>query len=266
MPQSSPTTTEESQLSLPQAGVDLWFCRPEIFASDSSLLARYEGLIDEVEYEHYRRLRFPDHKLEYLASHAMLRYVLTLYYPAMAPGDWAFQRNAHGKPSLVDEQARDFPLAFNLSHTHGIALCGVAVGGELGVDVEYHANSQGLLDVADHYFSDLEVRDLFELEKAEQEHCFFHYWTLKEAFIKARGEGLAIPLDSFSFVLNAAQIGFIPPADALGAEHDWHFRLFHTGDRHTAALAWNREVGEVRLFEANPLLNYQVRDTNAAWL
>jgi 4'-phosphopantetheinyl transferase len=266
MAHSTVASSSAESLRVPDDGVDLWYCRPAIFASDTSLLARYEGLIDADEYEHYRRLRLPDHKLEYLASHALLRYVLTLYYPGRAPSDWVFQRNSHGKPSLVAEQADELGIAFNLSHTNGMGLCAVAPKGEVGVDVEYHANSQGLLDVADHYFSDTEVEDLFRLPKDEQENSFFHYWTLKEAFIKARGEGLAIPLDSFSFVFRDGGITFVPPENALLSEQQWNFKLFHPGERYTAAVAWDHPFNSLRLFEATPLLSHTIRDPLSEWL
>lgn len=232
------------QLRLGQ--MDVWFCIPQkIVAAD---LEDYcEGLLTGEELEHYRRLK-ADHRLEYLVSHALLRTTLSRYLPG-EPGDWQFRRNEFGKPELVADIAGAEQLRFNLSNTNGLVLCAVSGGADLGVDVEFHANSQGLLEVADHYFSELELAGLQGLSEAEQEQAFFRYWTLKEAYIKAKGEGLSIPLDSFSFVLGASDtVHFIPPPG--DAQTDWSFQLYYPGEEYTAAVAVQAPIQRARLFES----------------
>jgi hypothetical protein len=92
-------------------------------------------------------------------------------------------------------------LRFNISHTDGLIACAVTIGREVGVDVETRRPSL-LHDVAGRHFAPREVSDLRSLPELEQDRVFFDYWTLKEAYIKARGFGLALPLGDFAFKLN----------------------------------------------------------------
>ena len=95
-------------------------------------------------------------------------------------------------------------LRFNISHTDGLIACAVTIGREVGVDVE-HINRHLTHDVADRFFAPREVADLQSLPDEEQQRVFFDYWTLKEAYIKARGFGLALPLGDFAFTLQSAE-------------------------------------------------------------
>jgi 4'-phosphopantetheinyl transferase len=221
--------------------VHLWFWLPER-ACETASLHEFEALLAADELSHYEHLRFPQHQREYLVSHAMVRKTLSQYREC-EPQAWQFRRNPFGKPALADGD----PLRFNLSHTHGLALCAICHDGEIGVDVEFHANSQSLLDLADHYFSEREVADLNALPEAQRGAAFFRYWTLKEAFVKARGEGLSMPLDSFSFSIQpGGEIGL----DTGSASDDarWWFRSLQPHPAYTAAVALHRpERGEPRL-------------------
>lgn len=236
--------TDFEQLSGGQ--VDLWFCVPQKIV-EAGLEGYCESLLTTDEREHYQRLKV-DHRREYLVSRALLRTTLSHYLPGK-PEEWQFRRNDFGKPELDSDMADAAALRFNLSHTNGLTLCAVGSAADLGVDVEFHANSQGLVEVADHYFSERELEGLRKLPAAEQEQAFFRYWTLKEAYIKARGEGLSIPLDSFSFILEEDDtLQFIPP---LGNEAgEWSFRLFHPSVEYTAAVAVQAPIQRARLFES----------------
>src|SRR5262249_53867928 len=90
-------------------------------------------------------------------------------------------------------------LSFNISHTHSLIVLGVTQGRELGIDVENVVDRAAPLDVAGRYFAPQEVAVLSAAPKQEQQHRFFEYWTFKESYIKARGMGLSLPLDKFSF-------------------------------------------------------------------
>jgi 4'-phosphopantetheinyl transferase len=235
----------KQRLELAEGQVDLWLCAPPQLGSGDSLRA-YVELLSAEERERYQRLKFPQHQREYLASHALLRTALSLYAEP-EPAAWQFLRNEFGKPAIANPLAA--PLQFNLSHTSGLTLCAIGRGADIGADVEFHANSQALLEVADHYFSEREIIDLRALPAAEQGDAFFRYWTLKESYIKARGEGLSIPLDSFSFYFDADQrirfeLAGAPPADG----ERWTFALFPLSASYTAAVALQCERADFRLF------------------
>lgn len=225
------------ELSLKPGELHLWFWLPER-ACDAGNRRRFEALLDDDELEHYERLRFPEHQREYLVCHALTRVTLSRYRD-VAPLAWSFQRNPFGKPILPRSES----LRFNLSHTHGLAACLISSGGEVGVDVEFHANSKSLLDIADHYFSPAEIDDLRALPEAARGDAFFHYWTLKEAFIKARGEGLSRPLDSFTFRLTAdGDIDHFDSGEEGSSDERWWFRLLKLHPDYTAAVATRRET------------------------
>lgn len=246
-------TDAKAPRTLVPGQVDLWFCATSAVGVDAALgatraeaLARCEVFLDDDELAHSRRLRFPQHQREYILSHALLRTTLS-QYADIAPKQWSFLRNAFGKPHLIETVGAE-RLRFNLSHTHGLSVCAVTLDCDLGVDVEFHANRESLLEVADHYFSQREIADLRMLPKAVQGDVFFRYWTLKESYIKARGEGLSIPLDSFSFHFPAdSDVGFIDHADTH-AENAWRFQWMEPSSLHSAAVAIKSTQLDLQLF------------------
>lgn len=169
---------------------------------DDRRLPGLRSLLSDEEAARESRFHFADDRKRYLVTRAMVRMLLSRYAP-IAPERWAFSKNAYGRPVIADEiraaevQARD--LFFNLSHTRGLIALAVSRGRELGVDVENTAARAVSLDVAKHFFSATEVAELSRVAPDRQQDRFFEYWTLKESYIKARGMGLSLPLDGFSF-------------------------------------------------------------------
>jgi 4'-phosphopantetheinyl transferase len=203
--------------------------------------------------EEKRRARylFEHSRLEYLMTRALVRSTLSRYAP-VAPEAWTFVANEHGRPAIA--AAEHAWLHFNLSNTHGLIACAVARDLEVGVDVEDTERNTETVSIADRFFSAREVAALRALPEALQRGRFFDYWTLKEAYIKARGMGLAIPLDQFSFLLDEAppiRIAFDP---RLGDdERAWQFEQFSLSARHKTAAAVRRGAG--------PDVRFVVRET-----
>lgn len=222
-------------LELGHEAIHLWFWFPER-ACRSAALQQFEALLADDELASYNQLRFPEHRREYLVSHALLRATLARYADT-PPLDIRFQQNAFGKPELVGAGALA-DLRFNMSHTHGLAVCAITRCGEIGADVEFHAENQALLEIADHYFSPREVDDLLTLPEAQRRAAFFRYWTLKESYIKARGEGLSLPLDSFSFLLRGESIGFESSREPEPG--DWRFFSVQPASDYSVAVALRR--------------------------
>lgn len=180
----------------------------------------------------------------FVISRALVRACLTMH-GGLPPSAWRFAANAHGCPSVIAAQAGTPPLQFNLSHTSGLAVVAVTRGPRIGVDVE--AVDRTLRhDIAGHHFAAAEVAALRALPDDEQGLAFFDYWTLKEAYIKARGLGLAIPLGEFAFTL-------APPASprvtfASGFDDDaarWQFWQTWATSRHRVALAIERDGADL---------------------
>jgi 4'-phosphopantetheinyl transferase len=157
----------------------------------------------------------------------MVRTVLSKYAD-VAPRDWRFAANEYGKPSIAAEHTKAKGVEFNLSHTEGLIVLGVTRGRALGVDVENTVPREVDLEVADRFFARTEVAALHMLPGHQQEQRFFEYWTLKEAYIKARGMGLSIPLNSFAFCLQdpaRIRVKVEPESSSPGRWLFWQLRL-----------------------------------------
>ena len=172
---------------------------------------RYLALLSADERARMARLVFERDRRRFLLTRALVRTMLSRY-ASVAPQDWAFMANVHGRPELLDRPSGVPDLRFNISHTEGLIACAVTIGREVGIDVE-HVGRRLTHDVPARFFAPREVADLNAVPEPERHKVFFDYWTLKEAYIKARGFGLALPLADFAFRLSPAsppEISFEP--------------------------------------------------------
>ena len=130
------------------------------------------------------------------------------------------------------------PVRFNLTHTEGLIACAVVLEHDVGVDVEDMERKAITPGLAERFFSGREVEDLCNLPEPEKRDRFYDYWTLKESYIKARGMGLSIPLEQFSFHIadnRALRISFGPRLN--DDPNRWRFWLMRPTRRHKAALS-----------------------------
>jgi len=133
------------------------------------------------------------------------------------PQSLNFSTNKHGKPFLVGLP----DIHFNLSHSHGVAVCALCRNAAVGVDVE-DVGRHTDFSIAKRFFSSFEAELVSRAPDAEKRKLFFDIWTLKEAYIKAIGKGLSIPLNSFSFNANETDIQ-ITFSDTDRADPMWQF-------------------------------------------
>lgn len=163
-------------------------------------------LLNGEEYRTYSFYRFTEKKVEYLVGRYLLKTLLA-YYLEKAPEDILITRGKYGKPYLsVEKTALPFEIKFNLSHSNGMVVCALTPGRDLGVDVEQIDGD--ILEIAERYFSLNELRYIStKVLVADKNEAAYKIWTMKEAFLKLIGLGLAVPLDSFD-VLNMGEIYF----------------------------------------------------------
>ena len=207
-------------------------------------LEAYRTLLSQDEHDRMARFVFDRDRRAFLITRALVRTMLSRYAP-VAPADWRFIANVHGRPEILDRPANAPDLRFNLSHTDGLIACAVTIGHEVGIDIE-HINRQLTHDVAGRHFAPNEVTDLRKLPEEEQQRVFFDYWTLKEAYIKARGFGLALPLGDFAFKLNPPrppEITFEPSLE--DDPRTWQFMQDWPTPQHRLGLAVRREGGDL---------------------
>jgi 4'-phosphopantetheinyl transferase len=217
--------------------VHVWSTRPDSI-TDAALLHAYGALMTGDERARQGRFRLERSRHEHLVTRALLRTVLSRYLDR-APTEWRFVENRHGRPELAP--GFDSRLRFNLSHTEGLIACAVTLDRDVGVDVEALDRRGETVRIADRFFSPSEVRALRALPESERRERFFSYWTLKEAYIKARGLGLAIPLGQFSFELeDTGRIGISFDAALEDDPDSWQFALYRPSERHRLAIGVRR--------------------------
>jgi 4'-phosphopantetheinyl transferase len=224
---------------------------------DERLHAAYRELLDPAERAQEPRFYFARDRRRYLVTRALVRTVLSQYI-AVAPQDWTFSTNAYGRPHAVNAPAQEAELSFNISHTHSLIVLGVTRRRALGVDVENVRDRQASIEIADRYFAPPEIEILNAAPRHEQQYRFFEYWTFKESYIKARGMGLSLPLDQFSFHYPGDRtVGIaIDPALADDAAR-WQFWQFQPAPEYLVAICAERlGAGTPRLSVRNvvPLL------------
>ena len=177
--------------------IDIWLTYYDEIV-DAQQLAELRALLNPEEVSKEGRFLFADDRKRYLVTRAMVRMLLSRYAP-VEPERWEFSRNAYGRPGIANAMDETRGLTFNLSHTRGLIALAVTRDRELGVDVENVVARSTSVDIAERFFSPVEVAELSCVPAERQQDRFFEYWTFKEAYIKARGMGLSLPLDRFSF-------------------------------------------------------------------
>jgi len=175
--------------------VHLW--RRALHASAAEVNSHY-GLLSNEEKERALRFRIEQPRQNFVLTRGTLRLLLARYL-GRTPQQVHLRNAANGKPSLEDEQE----LCFNVSHTDGLALMAFAKRRAIGVDVENVGRATEVEQVAERFFSESEQQALRQLSGEELKAAFFRCWTRKEAYIKARGNGLSLPLDQFDVSIAA---------------------------------------------------------------
>jgi len=183
-----------ADLSLPRHEVHVW--RAALDQPQS--LSDFYAVLAPGEKDRAARFHFQKDREHFITARGLLRRLLSGYLK-IKPHDLSFGYSAYGKPFLVGEQAGD--LRFNVSHSHGLALFAFAHDRDLGIDLEQIRPEVAGEQIAERFFSAGEVTTLRRLPASQQAAAFFNCWTRKEAYIKARGEGLSLPLNQFDVSL-----------------------------------------------------------------
>jgi 4'-phosphopantetheinyl transferase len=221
-----------SLLTLSRNHVDIWLVRPNKI-DDQNLLTQYAKLLSQDEQTKVQRYIRKSDQHSALITRAFIRSLLS-HYADIEPQDWQFGRGFNGKPYLKNAPTS---LEFNLSHADNMIVCAVTKTHALGIDVEYTKRNSDTYKLAPRYFSPAEVTTLQQFEYAQQPDHFYDYWTLKESYIKACGDGLAIPLNHFSFDLNDRdniRLSFVPQRN--DDPNHWQSWLFNASSEHRMAL------------------------------
>lgn len=232
-----PGADAREALALGRDDVDVWLCFYETLDSPEWRRS-FAALLTPEERARHDRLGSPLQQLEHLAAAALCRHALSRY-ATVDPAAWRFMRGEHGKPHISGPPVEP-PLWFNLSGTRGLVACAVSRGSPaIGVDIETIEPTADMLDVAAQFFSTGEVEALSGLAPEEQPGRFFTLWTLKEAYVKARGLGIAaVSLPDIAFALAADGCIGLSVAPSLGDEPaGWRFASLKVSADHLLAVA-----------------------------
>ncbi len=224
----------------------LWLARPLPPTSREAALA----VLSDGERTQHDRFRFERDRDLYLTAHRLLREALSADTDR-PPASWRFVEGPHGRPALSPETPGP---SFNLSHTHGLTAVVLGPAAELGVDTEQVGQRGDLLPVAEHWFNAEEVAVLRALPESERQRRFLCFWTVKEAYLKARGVGLRLPLHDITVRLPGEPMVTAPvtPGLVLGpGVHDdasaWQVRLLAPDETHVVSVAARGDALDVKV-------------------
>ena len=224
--------------------VHVWQASLNVPLSDIEALKK---VLSDEEVARAERFYFEKGRHGYIVAHGILRILLSRYLD-IDSRRLRFSANAYGKPSLEDPTHRR-QLHFNLSHTHELVVYAFTYVGEVGIDIEHMRTNFDYEALAERTFSPNENAVFRDLPMTAKQEAFFNCWTRKEAYIKARGMGLSLPLDLFDVSLKPGepaalldsrenerevtrwtfQALTLPPeyAGAFAVEaHNWHARYW----------------------------------------
>ena len=182
----------ESDLPLSTDAICLWSI--DLDRTDSRVVAAIRILSEEEQQRAARFRREPDRK-HFIVGHAVLRLILS-HYLETDPREITFAHNPYGKPRLRNNEVA-LDVRFSLAHSDSLALCAVAIGREVGVDLEAIRPDGASMEMARTFFAPEEVIALSALSGNDFVSAFYRCWTRKEAYVKAKGLGLSLPLSSF---------------------------------------------------------------------
>jgi 4'-phosphopantetheinyl transferase len=180
------------------------------------------------------RQRRPDDWARAVVGRAGLRHLLGRHLD-VDPREVPLVPGTFGKPQLASETAAD--LRFNVSHSADLVLMALASGREVGVDVEQVRSDAAIPEIVDQFFSPTERAVLRGMSPAHRTAASFACWTLKEAYLKARGGGLDRPLDEFDVVTRWPASGRLADACVVGDIDGWAVQLLDVGGGYAAAVA-----------------------------
>jgi 4'-phosphopantetheinyl transferase len=230
------------KLTMPFNEVHVWRAVLDMSTAELERLAR---LLSPDEQVRARRFRFQKDQEHFIAARGILREILSRYLVRDA-AQLLFGYGPFGKPGLAPGSGAD-GLCFSLSHSQGLALFAITRDREIGVDLEQIQTDFAWELVAGQFFSAREVGALRSLPAAMGCKAFFDYWTCREAYVKAKGDGLGHPLDDFESSLIRER-----PADlkcAGGRRQEtcrWTIEKLDPGTGYAAALAVSGQGWQLR--------------------
>lgn len=200
--------------------IDIWYHQLDEFTDENQ--AACLRLLSRPEQQRHDSISSHAARLQYLAGRGLVRTVLSRYHD-IRPEMWRFVANRNDRP-FIDPELGVAALHFNLSHTDGLVVCAIGSIEEIGVDVERRDRDICLDELAPVVLATAEMERFSKLSYMDRPEFFFAHWTLKEAYVKARGMGLSLPVKEVcvDFASGSPRISFTNPID----DDQWRWRLW----------------------------------------
>jgi 4'-phosphopantetheinyl transferase len=247
--------------ALHEGEIHLWYANVDHLI-EKFHVRNFDQFLSADELERVSRFRFNRDRKLFLAAHGLMRVILSNYLN-VKPSELSFSIGPFGRPELAGSSSR---LRFNLSHSGKAVLLGVTLQAAIGVDIALVQSAEKLLDVARQSFTPRETEWIAGVAADEKIDRFFTIWTLKEAYVKARGFGLNLPLASFDIIAAADGSARLGREEPLHPHHQrWIFRHFRILNEYRAAVAVRsiqstpprltlREMHEITAITSDPRL------------
>jgi 4'-phosphopantetheinyl transferase len=223
MPDSTPR--------LAAGDVRAWFATTDVL-SDPARVARALAWLNETERARFSRFRHDIDRHMFLLGRVLARSIVSRL-TGWPPASWPWREGPHGRPEIAADHT---DLRFNIAHSAGLVICVAGHGREIGVDVEDLERPATDLEIVPRYCAPAEVADIEASGEGGWRTRFLYYWTLKEAYLKARGLGISVPLAEIEFTIaDPPRIRFL--GSLSGTDTRWAFHLRRVTPRHLVAVA-----------------------------
>jgi 4'-phosphopantetheinyl transferase len=224
----------------PLTGREVQLYSVRLESSENSFSRAFSWLSPD-EVERADRFRFDQHRRAFVLGRAVLR-ALVASHLRIAPAEASFTYGPKGKPALRGTHAlreAACPLSFNVSNSGDLAAYAFTSDCEIGVDIEHSRRLVEIEGIARRFFAPEEVTELMGLAEGARHDGFFNCWTRKEAYIKAVGEGLSVPLDSFQVTLEPGVPARMVALDgSTAAAQRWTLHAFTPAPDYAGAIAY----------------------------
>ena len=229
----------DSRFHLPPGDVHVWYA-----ALENELNAeRLQSLLSPDELQRANRFRFGEHRRRFVIARGCLRRLLEEYLQTDAR-DIVFTYAVEGKPSLDVRHRTD--LRFNISHSGEIAAYGFTLGRNIGIDVELMSRDVDVDEIPKRFFSCAEQQWMSTLQGEEKVQGFFNCWTRKEAYVKAVGAGLSLPLRDFDVsLLPAEPARLVATRPDVTIAHRWQMASLNFGSGYAGAVIVEGEINKL---------------------
>ena len=226
----------QKEIALANNEIHIWLCNLNI---PNKSISNLKKILSRKELDKADKFHFTKDRNSFVVSRASLKIILSKYIN-IEPIYVNFIYNKYGKPFLDIKN----DISFNLSHSGRFCVIGITKNSKIGVDIEKINKDFSSLEIAKNYFSVKEYLLLTKLPSSERGKAFFHCWTRKEAFIKAEGKGLSIPLNSFDVTISEGEAKITRINNKINID-DWQLYNINVNDEYCAAIATSGKLKKI---------------------